>query len=171
MVKHIDKWVAETEEAKEIAMILQHARAINRIDVLVWHNISNNITNNPPHAQAPGCGRGRGRGGGHGHGRGFRCMNVDPSTSTQLTPSTGDGPSVAPSTSAQPPPPTSVGPFGTPSSIAQPTPSTSACPFNDVASSTRKRHRVAPSPPHDHYTHAPFYEVSSQVYSSHSYLS
>jgi hypothetical protein len=43
-------------------MVLQHARAINRIDVLVWHNISNNIRNNPPQAQAPGRGRGRGRG-------------------------------------------------------------------------------------------------------------
>ncbi|GMY21202.1 hypothetical protein FCV25MIE_16443, partial [Fagus crenata] len=33
LAKHIDKWLAETEEAKEIAMILQHARAINRKDV------------------------------------------------------------------------------------------------------------------------------------------
>ena len=74
-------------------------------------------------------------------------MNLDPSSSTQLTPSTGDGPSAAPSTSTQPPPPTSVSSFGTPSSIAQPTPSTSTCPSDDVASSTRKRHRVAPSPP------------------------
>jgi hypothetical protein len=146
-------------------MVLQYAKAINRIDILVWHNISNNITNNPRHAQAPRGGRGRGRGCGGGRGRGSRCMNVDPSTSTQPTPSTGDGPSAAPSTNAQPPPPmsvnpsgtpssiaqppppTSVSPSGTPSSIAQPTPSTSACPSDDVASSTRKRHNVAPSPP------------------------
>jgi hypothetical protein len=52
LVKHISKWPAETQEAKDIAMVLQHARAINRIDVLVWHNVSNNITNNPPQAQA-----------------------------------------------------------------------------------------------------------------------
>ena len=68
MVKHIDKWVAETEEAKEIAMILQHARAINRKDVQVWHNIANNMRNNPPHPRAPGRGRGCGRGGGGEHG-------------------------------------------------------------------------------------------------------
>ncbi|GMY18649.1 GEM-like protein 4 [Fagus crenata] len=136
LVKHISKWPAETQEAKDIAMVLQHAREINRIDVLVWHNVSNNITNNPPQAQAPGCGRGRGRGcgRGRGHGRGggrghgSRCMNVDPSTSTQLTPSTGDGPSVAPSTSAQPPPPTNVDPSSTPFSFAQPPPPTSINP-------------------------------------------
>ncbi|GMY20290.1 hypothetical protein FCV25MIE_15529, partial [Fagus crenata] len=74
-------------------------------------------------------------------------MNVDPSTSTQPTLSTGDGPSTAPSTNAQPPSPMSVNPFGTPSSIAQLTPSMSAYPSDDVAFSTRKRHNVAPSTP------------------------
>jgi hypothetical protein len=132
-------------------MVLQHARAINRIDVLVWHNVSNHITNNPPQVQGRGRGRGRGRergrgrGRGGGRGRGSRGMNLDPSSSTQLTPSTGDGPSAAPSTNAQPPPPTSVGPSSIPFSFAQPTPSTTACPSDDVTSSTHKRHRVAPS--------------------------
>ncbi|GMY23723.1 hypothetical protein FCV25MIE_18964, partial [Fagus crenata] len=35
LIKHISKWPAETQETKDIAMVLQHARAINRIDVLV----------------------------------------------------------------------------------------------------------------------------------------
>ncbi|GMY33784.1 hypothetical protein FCV25MIE_29026 [Fagus crenata] len=134
LVKHIDKWEAESREAKEIAMILQHARVINTVDIQVCHNITVNMRNNPPHPQAPG------------RGRGSRYMNVDPSASTQPTPSMGDGPSAAPCTSAQPPLPMNFGPSGTPFSIAQSTPSTSACPSNGVASSTHKRRKVAPSP-------------------------
>ena len=74
-------------------------------------------------------------------------LDVDPSTSTQPTSSTGDGPSAAPSISAQSPPTMNFSPSGTLSSIAQLTPFMSACPSDDVASSTRKRYKVAPSPP------------------------